>query len=246
MIKNKYAAGKFSLFFVSLMAVSGISKAQESAYADLDACTKDQQIKLTAKGAVTGLLAGFGGAFLAGKKDDAVKVAAIGAAAGGAAGFATAYYTAIETCQKLNANWITESKLVRDPSKSYAQVMKENNYKAKDGIKLLTKNIGVPSAVKAGSSLPIESTFDVMTPDGAETSVVIDHKLYVMEDGTEKLIYPKETKSPQRRVEAGRNTDSGAIPIASEVKAGTVYRVEFSVTPSDGKPVAVSKNVTIS
>lgn len=246
MNKSNFKAYKVSVLFSVMMSVAGGSIAQESAYSDLDACTKGEQFKLTAKGAITGALVGLGGSLFAGKKDNAAQAAVLGAVAGGAVGFATAYYTAIETCQKMNPGWVTESKINRDPNKAYAQVAKENSYKAKDGIKLLAKNMDVPDSVKAGSALSVVSTFDVMTPDGAEASAAIDRKLYVIEEGKETLVYPKETIPTPRKVEAGRNIDSGNIPIAGGAKAGTVYRVEFSVAPTDGAPSTISKNVTVS
>jgi hypothetical protein len=83
----------------SLMCLSLAAHAQESANADLDACVKEQQIVLTAKGAGMGALAGLGTALFS-KNKDALKNAAIGAVVGGAAGFATAYFTAIDTCYK--------------------------------------------------------------------------------------------------------------------------------------------------
>ena len=52
------------LITTAMLSSAGVVSAQESAYADLDACTKGEQIKLTTKGAVTGALAGLGAAFL--------------------------------------------------------------------------------------------------------------------------------------------------------------------------------------
>ena len=62
----------------SLMCLSLAAHAQESANADLDACVKEQQIVLTAKGAGMGALAGLGTALFS-KNKDALKNAAIGA-----------------------------------------------------------------------------------------------------------------------------------------------------------------------
>ena len=66
----------------ALMFLSVSVHAQESANADLDACVKEQQIQLAAKGAATGAIAGLGAAMFSNKKEDALKKAAIGAAVG--------------------------------------------------------------------------------------------------------------------------------------------------------------------
>lgn len=219
--------------------------AQESAYADLDACTKNEQIKLTAKGMLTGALAGFGGAFLTGNKEKAKQAALAGAVGGGAIGFATAYYTAIDTCKKLNPSWVTESSLVRDPSKTYAQVKKENHYAAKDGISLRLRDMAMPGEAKPGDSVAINTVYDVMTPDGAETAVVFSRKLYVVADGTEKLVTFPMAATATRTVEAGRSKESMTLPISADTKAGTVYRVELSAAAGDKSPVTMSKSVTV-
>jgi len=246
MKKNKHQIQLVSyLIAIALLSSAGAVSAQESAYADLDACTKGEQIKLTAKGALTGALAGFGAAFLSGKKDDAAKAAVLGAAVGGAAGFATAYYNAIGTCYKANPSWKPESNIGRDQNKSYTQVNKENNYKPKEGIKVLTKQMEMATTVKPGTNLDINSTFDVMTPDGAETVVVIERKLFVIEDGKESPLNFPGTASESRTLEAGRNKDSVKLPIPAEAKAGSVYRVEFSAAASGKAPAIISKTVTV-
>lgn len=246
MNKNNHSARKLSFLMAAvLLSLSGAASAEESAYQDLNACTKGEQIKLTTKGAVTGALAGLGAAFLSGKKDDAIKAAAIGGVAGGVAGFATAYYTAIETCLKLNPSWVTESNIVRDPSKSFKQVNKENNYKAKDGVMVLAKKIELATPVKAGTDLVINSTFDVMTPDGAETSILVERKLFVVVDGKESPIPFPSKISEERTVAAGRNTDTVKLPISPDAKAGTVYRMEFSVAAGGKTPEVITKTVTV-
>lgn len=219
--------------------------AQESAYADLDACTKGEQIRLTAKGAFTGLLAGFGGAMLTGNKDKAAKSALIGAAGGGAIGFATAYYTAIDTCRKINPTWITESELVRDPNKSYAQVKKENNYQPRDGVVLKLHDVVMQSNVRPGERVPIDATYDVMTPYDAETKVEFRRKLFVTVDGKESEMLFPQGGSTNRTVEAGRSTEKLMLPISSEATRGSSYRVEISAGAAGGKPVTSSKTVTI-
>ena len=169
----------------------------------------------------------------------------LGAAVGGAAGFATAYYTAIGNCYKANPSWIPESNIARDPNKSYTQVNEENNYKPTEGIKVLVKQMEMATNAKPGSNLDINSTFDVMTPDGAETAVVIKRKLFVIENGKESSLYFPGKATEDRTLEAGRNKDSVKLPIPKDAKAGSVYRVEFSIASSGKAPAIISKTVTV-
>lgn len=230
---------------VVLQTCAGQAFAQQSAYADLDACTKNEQLKLTAKGAAMGALAGLGGALFSGHKEKAGKAAAAGAIGGGVIGFATAYYTAIDTCNKLNPSWVGESKLVRDPSKSYSQVVKENRYVAKDGITLRLREMAMPGQSKPGDRVAIDTVYDLMTPDGAESAVVFSRKLFIVADGTEQLVQFPAAASETRTVEAGRSKESMVLPIAPDSKPGTVYRVEFSAAAGGKAPVTMSKSVTV-
>lgn len=227
----------------ALMLLSVSVHAQESANADLDACVKEQQIQLTAKGAATGAIAGLGAAMFSNKKEDALKKAAIGAAVGGAAGFATAYFTAIDTCYKKNPSWIPESKIER--TKAYDQVKKETKYKPTEGIKAQATKIAMPSTIKAGTALDIASTFIVLTPNGAETQVTLERKLFAIMDGKETQVTFTGKNHEERIVEPGEHQDSARLQIPSDAKAGTQYRYEFGVT-ADGKPLSsVTSTVTV-
>jgi hypothetical protein len=232
---NTFLRASSMLMVVSLLAVNSAAFGQESAYADLDACTKSEQIKATAKGAFAGALAGFGAAFLSGKKDDAVKAAAAGALLGGTAGFAVAFNSAYATCMKLNSSWIPESNIVRDPSKSFDNVNNENHYQPKDGIVVLAKSIEMPSSVKSGTDLDITNTFDLMTPDGAEAPISIKRTMFtVAADGTEKQLYIP-VKSPESRTEAaGRSRDIVKLK-TRDIPAGTTLRMEFNVAATGDK-----------
>jgi hypothetical protein len=253
--KTKTKTGKYmnALRFAKLATIVAIvcqayvgqAMAQESAYADLDACTRNEQIKLTAKGALTGALAGYGGALLTGNKDKAKKAALAGLAGGGVIGFATAYYTAIDTCKKLNPSWVTESSLVRDPSKSYADVKKEHRYAPKEGIVLHLRDMAMQDQARAGDKVSIDTTYDVLTPDGAETPVVFSRKLFVVADGTEKLVPFPLAETATRTVEAGRSKESMTLPISADTQAGTMYRIELSASAGSKPPVVKSKTVTV-
>ena len=230
----------------SMLAMMGIAHAAESAYADLNECTRQEQIKLTAKGAAIGALGGFASSMLSGKKDDAGKASVTGAVVGGVAGFAISYFNAFQTCINLNPSWIPESQIVRDESLKYNQIIKEYKYnKKKDGIKVLTKKLNVPDKTKTGTSLNAVTTFDVMTPDGAETKVVIVRKLFVIEDGKETVLpYPGKA-SDERTVDVGRSIISDKIAIPPDLKVGTVLRFEVSVAALGQAPVFKTKTITV-
>jgi hypothetical protein len=233
------------LFAVGLNCVAAGAMAQESAYASLDACTTGEQVGMAAKGAAIGLLGGLGGALMSGKKDKAAKAALIGAAVGGAAGWATAYYTAVDTCKKMNPSWIPESQLVRDPSKSYKQVKQEHHYKPNDGTLVKVWDIDMPTSIRPGEAIPVDTVFDVMTPDDAETRVVIDRKLFVKTEGQENQVPFPVNGSATRTVEAGRNHEKLSVPVPGSATSGTVYRVEMTASAGGKPPVTLSRNVTV-
>jgi hypothetical protein len=246
MNKNNFSSCTSSMLMAaSLLTASGVAFGQESAYDGLNACVKNEQIKLTAKGAAAGAFAGFGAAFLSGKRDDAIKAAALGAAVGGAAGFAIAFNGANASCLEQNPSWMPESHIERDPGKSSKQVNKENNYKPAQGITVLAKNIEMPSSIKSGADLNIINTFDLMTPDGAEAPISIKRNLFsIAPDGTEKQLKIL-VKSPEQRTEAiGRSNDLVKIKTQG-IPAGTTLRMEFSVAAGDKAPSMTSRIVKI-
>lgn len=220
--------------------------AQESAYADLDACTTGEQRRLAVKGAAIGLFSGLGGALLTGNKDKAVKAGLIGAAGGLAAGWATAYYTAVDTCTKQNPNWITASTLVRDPTKSLAEVKKQHNYKVNQGVLVHLQDVSLPASIKPGEQLAIDTTYDLLTPTDAEAPVVFERKLFVTTEGSEVEIKMPNEARIERTVEAGRSVEKFSVPVSAQAPAGTIYRVIMSASAGGKAPVTMTKNVTVS
>lgn len=246
MNKPYYPPQKFTAILMAVsLAFPVIAPAQESAYADLNECTKKEQINATVKGAAVGALAGLGAAFLSGKKDKAPQAAVVGAVVGGAAGFAVAYYNSIQTCYKLNPSWIPESQLERDPQKSYAQIIEEYKYQPSEGIKVKAKNINMPDSIKSGATLDITTTYDLMTPDGAEAPILVDRKLFSVTDGQETaLSFPGKT-SEERMVAPGRSKDTVKLSIPKEAKPGEIYRVEFTVSSQGKNPSVISKSTKV-
>lgn len=238
------SAGKLSLLVATgLMYLSCSASAQESAYEDLNACVSGEQKMLTLKGAGAGALAGLTAGLFTKKKEDALIGAAVGAAAGGIAGFATAYYTAIDTCRKKNPNWIPESTIER--TKSFKQVKAEMKYKPTEGIRTKVRKVEMPATASAGSTVDVTSTFVVMTPDGAETPVVVERKLFVINDGKETALAFPQKNPDERTVEAGENKDVTRLTIAPETKPGTAYRVEFGVASGTSQPSTVSSTISV-
>ncbi len=238
------ASKLFLLIPTAFLYLSGAASAQESVIEAQNACVRDEQVSSTVKGAGVGLITGLGAGLLSGKKDNAVKGAAIGAVVGGAAGFAMAYYTAIETCNKKNPSWIPESKLAR--TKDYEQVKKETKYKPSEGIKAQVRKIEMAASAKPGASVDINSTFIVLTPDGAETAVVLERKLFEVNEKGEVIPMPFPAKtSEERTVEPGEHQDNVKLPISADMKTGTTLRVEFSVTAGNKPASSESKTITV-
>ena len=71
-MKNKIFMKKVTYALLAALSVTTAVQAQESANAELDACVRDEQIALTAKGAGLGALAGLSATLFSGNKDDAL------------------------------------------------------------------------------------------------------------------------------------------------------------------------------
>jgi hypothetical protein len=210
---------------------------QESANDELNSCVKKEEIITTAKGAGIGALTGLTAMF-ATKKNDAAKGALIGAAVGAAAGFATAYYTAIDTCYKKNPSWIPESQIQH--TESYEKVKKDIKYKPTQGVIARADSVAIDGPVKPDGQAVVNSTFIVMTPDGAEAPITVERKLYIVgSDGTETLVVFPGHATEQHTFEPGQQVDTVHIPIPHDAKPGSNYRVEFSVA-AEGKPASTS------
>jgi hypothetical protein len=236
--KAKAGATAMAAFATGMLFLSTTTYAQESANAELNSCVKKEQVLATAKGAGIGALTGLSAMLVTHKKDDAVKGALIGAAVGGVAGFLTAYYTAINTCYKQNPSWIPESQIQR--TESYEAVKKEINYKPAQGVIAQADAVAIDGPVKPDGQAVVNSTFIVMTPDGAEAPVTIERKLYVVgSDGKEALVDFPGHASEQHTFEPGQQQDTVHIPIPHDAKPGSAYRVEFSVA-ADNKPASTS------
>ncbi|WP_157187678.1 glycine zipper family protein [Paraburkholderia dioscoreae] len=226
-----------------LLFVGFSANAQESANDDLNSCVKHEQIVSTAKGVGIGALTGLTAMLVSHKKDDAVKGALIGAAVGGVAGFATAYYTAVNTCFKKNPAWLPESDIQR--TKDYDNVKRAIKYKPAQGIITRAESVEVGGTVKADGQANVSSSFILMTPDGAEAPVTIERKLYSVSDDKETEVpFPGRT-SEQHTFEPGEQKDTVHIPIPHDAKAGSVYRVQFSVAAADRPPSVASQTFTV-
>lgn len=226
-----------------LLFVGFGASAQESANDDLNSCVKHEQIVSTAKGVGIGALTGLTAMLVTHKKDDAVKGAIIGAAVGGIAGFATAYYTAVNTCFKKNPAWLPESNMQR--TKDYDKVKREIKYKASQGVIIRAESVAVGGPIKADGQAEVNSSFILMTPDGAEAPVTIERKLYIVSDEKETEVpFPGRT-SEQHTFEPGEQQDTVHVPIPHDAKVGSVYRVEFSVAAADRPPSIASQKFTV-
>lgn len=233
---------------MAILFTSGVAQAQESANDELNSCVKKEQVLTTAKGAGIGAITGLTAMLVTHKNQDAGKAALIGAVAGGVAGgiagFATAYYTAIDTCYKKNPSWMPESNIQR--TKDYDNVKKQIHYRPSQGIVTRVESVNVAGPVKAAGQAEVDSAFIIMTPDGAETPVTVERKLFVLgDDGKETEVkFPGQT-SEQHTFAPGEQTDVVRIPVPPDAKAGSVYRVQFSVAAGEKAPVVASQKFTV-
>lgn len=230
----------------SLLA-HGAAVAQESVNKDLDECIKKERIATTAKGAGLGALAGFTKSMLGNsddkKSNDITKNVLVGAAAGGAIGLAVSYYTAVDHCYKKNPKWIPESKIER--TKSYKQTVAELGYKPSMGIVARAKRVAMPETIQPGGMLEITSTFQVMTPNGSETPVTIERKLYAMADGRETALPFTGKGTEERTVEPGEHSAVDHVPVPPDVAAGTAFRIEYLVSADKKPPSMASATVKV-
>lgn len=232
-----------------LASVIGAPRAQESVNAALDECVRKEQVKMTAKGAALGALAGLLKSAVSDnqKGGDVAKNMAVGAAAGGAIGFVTAHFKAVGTCYKKHPDWIPESKIQR--GRGYEQALRETGYKPEMGVAVKVFPPQLPPQVEAGTNLPLKARFLVMTPDGAEADVVIERKLFVSEDGAETQITFPGQQREQRKLEAGESIDEANLQIPNEMRGSNgkrlTLRYEFSVAVADKAPVVSSSKVVI-
>lgn len=229
---------------VAFMSASAV--AQESAYADLNSCVQSEQIKSTAKGAAVGALTGLGASFLGGmKKKDAIKATALGAVAGGGIGFVKAYYEATNTCYKKNPSWVPASNITR--SATLAQAKKDAKYKPSQGIVTGIVKIDMPESVKSGTaSIPMNTVFNVLTPNDAETQVEIVRKVYVIEEGKEELMpFTAGSPSETRTFEPAQHTDTVNYELSSNFKPGMQLRYEIQIKTATTAVVTATKTVSI-
>lgn len=210
--------------------------AQESVNTALAACVKQEQIQLTAKGAAIGAFAGLLKS-MAGdnsKKNDTGKNVLVGAAVGGVAGFVTAYFRAVGNCYKKNPSWVPESKIQN--SSEFAQAKATYNYDPSMGIVARSVGVDMPAEAKPGTTLPISGRFIALTPDGAETEVIFERKLFATIDGKELEVPFPAAATEHRRVEAGESRDGQSIPIPPDIPLGSAIRYELKVSAA-GKPM---------
>lgn len=71
----------------------------------------------------------------------------------------------------------------------------------------------MPATVKAGEALDIASTFIVLTPNGAETPVTLERKLFAIVEGKETPLTFTGKNNEERTVEPGEHQDTARLPI---------------------------------
>lgn len=232
------------LIAVTLVAATLQLQAQETVNKDLDACIRHKKITMTLKGAAIGGLTGLAASFLGKPKSkNVITNVAIGAVAGGAIGYATAYFKAADNCLKENPSWVPESKIER--SKDYAETVQEYGYDRKHGNLIKISKIEMVSTAKPGETIDINAYFVVLTPNGEESKVNIERKLFAIADGKEELIPFLGRTREERTVEAGEQIDKSQLPIPSDAPVGVAYRIEYLLSADDQTPSQASATVTV-
>jgi len=228
-LKNtKKLTSKWLLLIVILTNFNSNVIAAESADDALNSCVKQKQVTGALTGAVLGALAGFFSG-----SDKKGTTAAIGAAAGSLAGWGYAAYTANKACITEHPEWIPESKLERVAD--YKTVLQEESYDPKkDGIKLRVASIDGPSKVKSKDKAEILTTFILLTPDGAESKVLLTRKLFLTSNGEgEKEVEYPGSKTDSRTFEPGRITDA----VSPIIYGATGDKLRYEVSVSDGSNI---------
>ena len=232
---------------VLVLAVSALYalnvQAQEAVTSELDSCISSEKLGNTAKGAVTGAVTGLLGSILSGKKDHMAKAVVVGAVAGGAIGYATAHYKAAGNCMQKNPSWVPESQLQRNPN--FDAVVNEFGYKPENGDFVVLRKLQMPTHVKAGSPLNVQSAFVVLTPDGGEAKVRMVRKLFVIADNKQEEVPFYGKGDEQRVVENGEHYDSISLPVDKAVPAGSRLKLEYWVAVKDQPFVAESAIVEV-
>lgn len=226
--------------------------AQQSVNKDLDSCIFKERATYTVAGAATGAAAAvvtdwFKKATAPPEKknqpDNTAKHAAIGAVAGGVIGLIASYYTAVDNCYKKNPAWIPESNIKR--TKSYNATVAELGYKPAMGILVRAKSVSMPATIRPGGTLEITSTFQVMTPNGSETEVTIERRLFGIAGGETKQLPFTGKGTEQRTVEPGEQTSVDHVPVPADVAVGAMFRVEYLVSVAGKPPSSASATVTV-
>jgi hypothetical protein len=254
-----------SIVVLVSIALGVTASAQESANKKLDSCIRKQQRKDAIGGAIGGAMLG---AILAGasdsrdrdcekaleakgmsrkdaakacnkKKDDNSGKVALGmAVAGGAAGLAKAHFTAVANCYQKHPDLVPESRLER--SAAYQQVKDEIRYRPEMGLVVAIRSLSAPASFSPGSSVEVNSSVAVMTPDGAEAEVAIERRLYVNESGIEQALPFPGLGAEKRKVEAGEFRDIVRLPMPSNLPVGSVWRLEYVVSAGTRAPSTLS------
>ena len=153
--------------------------------------------------------------------------AATATAVGGAMGLATAYFHAMADCLEDHPDWLPESQLQR--AVDYKAAMARAGYESAQGIVIKPESVDMPAEARPETKFQVRSRFLVLTPDGGETKVQIERKLFAVVNGNEEAITIPAPAQERRTLAAGEHEDVVNLVIPKEAPLGTVYRVEFSI-----------------
>ena len=169
--------------------------------------------------------------------------AATATAVGGAMGLATAYYRAMADCLEDHPDWLPESQLKR--AADYKAAIARAGYESAQGIVIKPEAVDMPAEARPETKFQVHSRFLVLTPDGGETKVQIERRLFAVVNGNEEAITIPAPAQERRTMAAGEHEDVVNLIIPKEAPLGTIYRVEFSISSGSKNATATSVSGSI-
>lgn len=242
--------GLFFCFAMALLALAGPALAQQSVQAQLDECIRNEQRTMGTAGSVIGFLSRFSVSVTRSESPRAAQaqdmattrggnnnrpggggglVAGIGgAAAGGALGLASAWFNAMAACLDDHPEWVPASRL--DPGGDYRKLADAAGYKPEHGLQARVLATSLPAEARPDTAIQVNNRFLVLTPNGEETTVLIERRLFVFAEGEEMELRLPAHMREWRVLPAGEHVDVLRLPIPKDAPLGVSYRVEFSVS----------------
>ena len=113
------------------------------------------------------------------------------------------------------------------------------------GIVIKPEAVDMPAEARPETKFQVHSRFLVLTPDGGETKVQIERRLFAVVNGNEEAMTIPAPAQERRTMAAGEHEDVVNLIIPKEAPLGTIYRVEFSISSGSKNATATSVSGSI-